>query len=167
MKNFIKHQIGFLISGFVFWLPIAVIILIIVFLFNNLEDFGRNLLLLYVPERFIFPGFGIVLGVLFIYFTGMILKLGKVTRFFPEFLFWACLNATKPANTRAKPLPVETPAMKLIKEPHKMANVVSSNIAMMTCITPPRITSIEPIEIRFRRLLFIISPYILNAWRLP
>jgi uncharacterized membrane protein len=82
MKNFLKHQIGFLISGFVFWLPIVVIILIIVFLFDNLEDFGRNVLLLYVPERFIFPGFGIVLGLLLIYFSGMILKLGKVTRFF-------------------------------------------------------------------------------------
>ena len=82
MRSFIKNQIGFLLSGFVFWLPIAVLILIIVFLFNNLEDIGRKILLLYLPESWGFPGFGIVFGILLMYLSGIVLKLTKVKRFF-------------------------------------------------------------------------------------
>jgi hypothetical protein len=82
MGRFVRNQIGFLLSGFVFWLPIAVLILIIVFLFSNLEDIGRRVLLLYLPENLVFPGFGVVFGILLIYFSGMLMKLKKVRRFF-------------------------------------------------------------------------------------
>lgn len=82
MRSFVKNQVGFLLSGFAFWLPIAVLILVIVFLFNNLEEIGRKILLVYLPENLVFSGFGIVFGILLMYFSGMVLKLTKVRRLF-------------------------------------------------------------------------------------
>ena len=82
--RFAKKQITFLLFGFVFWLPIAVLIYIIVFLFNNVEDIGRKFLLLFLPEQFLFAGFGIVLGLLIVYFSGIVLKLTKVGRVFSK-----------------------------------------------------------------------------------
>jgi uncharacterized membrane protein len=82
--RFFKNQLTFLLFGFVFWLPIAVLIYIIVFLFTNVEDIGRKFLLLFLPEQFLFAGFGIVLGLLIVYFSGIILKLTKVGRFFSK-----------------------------------------------------------------------------------
>jgi uncharacterized membrane protein len=80
----VKNQLTYLLFGFVFWLPIAVLIYIIVFLFNNVEDIGRKFLLLFLPEQFLFAGFGIVLGILIVYFSGIILKLTKVGRVFSK-----------------------------------------------------------------------------------
>ncbi|MFX0196210.1 MAG: hypothetical protein ACFFCW_08820, partial [Candidatus Hodarchaeota archaeon] len=69
-----KNQLTFLLYGFVFWLPIAVLIYIIVFLFNNVEDLGKDFLLLFIPEQFVYTGFGILLGIIIIYLTGVVLK---------------------------------------------------------------------------------------------
>jgi uncharacterized membrane protein len=82
--RFIKNQLTFLLYGFVFWLPIAVLIYIIVFLFNNVEDIGRKFLLLLLPEQFYFAGFGIVLGILIVYFSGVLLKATRVGRIFSK-----------------------------------------------------------------------------------
>jgi hypothetical protein len=72
--DFIKERLGEILSGFVFWLPISIIILVSSFLFTNLEDFGRNLLVLFIPEEFIHPGFGAILGIIVFLLTGIILK---------------------------------------------------------------------------------------------
>jgi uncharacterized membrane protein len=82
--RFVKNQITFLLFGFVFWLPIVVLIYIIVFLFNNFEDIGRKFLLLFLPEQFFYSGFGIVFGILIVYFSGIVLKLTKVGRAFSK-----------------------------------------------------------------------------------
>jgi uncharacterized membrane protein len=84
MIRFVKNQLTFLLYGFVFWLPIAVLIYIIVFLFNNVEDIGRKFLLLLLPEQFYFAGFGIVLGILIVYFSGIVLKSTRVGRVFSK-----------------------------------------------------------------------------------
>jgi uncharacterized membrane protein len=78
MMKSIKNQLTFLLFGFVFWLPIVVLILILVFLFNNVEDYGRKFLLLFLPEQYFHSGFGIVFGILLIYLSGVILKLTKI-----------------------------------------------------------------------------------------
>ena len=62
--SFIKERLGDTLSGFVFWLPISIIVLVSRFLFTNLEDFGRNLLVLFVPEKSVHPGFGAILGII-------------------------------------------------------------------------------------------------------
>jgi uncharacterized membrane protein len=82
--RFVKNQLTFLLYGFVFWLPIAVLIYIIVFLFFNVEDIGRKFLLLFLPEQFYFAGFGIVLGILIVYFSGIVLKSTRVGRVFSK-----------------------------------------------------------------------------------
>jgi uncharacterized membrane protein len=82
--RFVKNQLTFLLYGFVFWLPIAVLIYIIVFLFSNVEDIGRKFLLLLIPEQFYFAGFGIVLGILIVYFSGIVLKSTRVGRVFSK-----------------------------------------------------------------------------------
>jgi hypothetical protein len=84
MGRFIRNHVGFLWSGFVFWFPIIVIAIIIIFLFNNLEDIGRKFLLLYLPDQWVFYGFGIVFGILLMYLSGMVLKSSKVRRFFSK-----------------------------------------------------------------------------------
>jgi len=82
--RFVKNQLTFLLFGFVFWLPVAVLIYIIVFLFTNVEDIGRKFLNLFIPEQFVYAGFGIVLGILIVYLSGIVLKLTKVGRVFSK-----------------------------------------------------------------------------------
>ncbi len=79
--RFVKNQLTFLLFGFIFWLPVAVLAYIIVFLFSNVEDFGREFLELFIPEQFIYAGFGILLGIIIIYLTGVVLKLDRVRKF--------------------------------------------------------------------------------------
>jgi hypothetical protein len=66
--------LGDILSGFVFWLPISITILVISFLYTTLEDFGRSFLVLFIPKEFIHPGFGAILGIIVFLLTGIILK---------------------------------------------------------------------------------------------
>jgi uncharacterized membrane protein len=82
MNKFIKNQISFLIFGFVFWLPIAVVIFIFVFLYDNIEDVGRKIFLWVLPERYFHQGFGILIAIILIYLTGILLKYTKIKSIF-------------------------------------------------------------------------------------
>jgi hypothetical protein len=84
VRKFVKNQISFLMFGLAFWLPIAVLIFVLVFLFGNLEAIGRKFLLLLIPEQWFHSGFGIVLGVLLLYFSGMALKLTRIRKLFSK-----------------------------------------------------------------------------------
>jgi uncharacterized membrane protein len=84
VKKFFKNQITFLLFGLGFWLPITVLIFIIVFLFNNLEEIGRKILLVFVPEKFFYSGFGIVFGILIVYFSGIVLKSTRIKEVFSK-----------------------------------------------------------------------------------
>jgi len=55
-----------------------------VFLFNNIEDYGRKVLLFILPEKYFHPGFGIVFFILLVYLSGVILKLTKIKRIFSK-----------------------------------------------------------------------------------
>ena len=72
--TFIKDRMGDILSGFVFWLPIGIIILVGSYLYSNLEDLGRSLLLFIFPEKLVNPGFGILLWMIVFWLTGIILK---------------------------------------------------------------------------------------------
>ena len=84
MRKFVKNQIGFLLFGLAFWLPIAVLVVVLVFLFNNLEEIGRKIFLLLLPEKLFYSGFGIVFGILLLYFSGIALKLTKIREVFSK-----------------------------------------------------------------------------------
>ena len=84
MRKFLKNQFTFLLFGFVFWLPVAVLIFIVALMFSNLEEIGRKILLVFLPEKLFHSGFGIVLGILVVYFSGIVLKLTKIKSLFSK-----------------------------------------------------------------------------------
>jgi uncharacterized membrane protein len=78
MKKFFKSQSTFMLFGLVFWLPVGIILYILYLLLSNVENIGNMLLLLALPDAVVHPGFGIVLFILLVYFSGMLLKLTKI-----------------------------------------------------------------------------------------
>jgi len=81
MSELIKKQFTFIIYGLVFWLPVALVLYIAVLLFGNVENIGRMLLGVVVPDKYLYTGFGIILFILIVYISGILLKttkLGKV-----------------------------------------------------------------------------------------
>jgi hypothetical protein len=80
MKKLFRTQIGIIIWGFAFWLPIAVLIFVLIFLFSNVEDLGKKLFLLFIPDDLYHQGFGIILGLLLIYISGVILKAKRIRK---------------------------------------------------------------------------------------
>lgn len=78
MKGFFKSQITFLLFGFVFWLPLVILLYILVLLFTNAESIGKIILTAVIPGTLVYPGFGIILLLLIVYFSGFILKATKV-----------------------------------------------------------------------------------------
>ncbi len=82
MKLFLKTQISFLLYGFIFWFPIAVLIIVIAFLLGNLETLGGRVLIWILPDNLVKPGLGIALGVVIIYLSGILLRLTRVRSLF-------------------------------------------------------------------------------------
>jgi uncharacterized membrane protein len=80
MKELIKKQFTFLLYGFVFWLPLILVIYIGILLFGNAEKVGRMILGVEVPEKYLYTGLGFVLCIFIVYFSGMLLKLTNVGR---------------------------------------------------------------------------------------
>ncbi len=84
MQRFVKGQITFILFGFGFWLPIIVLITVSIFLFTNLEEIGRRILSVFLPESFFHSGFGIAFGILLVYVSGIVLKLTKIGKLFAK-----------------------------------------------------------------------------------
>jgi uncharacterized membrane protein len=78
MKELFKKQSTFIIYGLVFWLPVVLVIYIGVLLFGNAENIGTKILGVAIPHKYLYYGFGVILCVLIVYFSGMILKLTKL-----------------------------------------------------------------------------------------
>jgi hypothetical protein len=76
--KFIKNQFTFLMFGFVFWLPISVLIIILIFILNNVENIGSRILEIFVPVEYLHYGYGIVLGILIVYISGVVLRQTRV-----------------------------------------------------------------------------------------
>jgi uncharacterized membrane protein len=77
MKKFFKKLTTYLIYGFVFWLPVTLVIYIAVLLFSNAEKIGRMILELGVSDAHLFTGFGIILCLLIVFLSGVLLKSTK------------------------------------------------------------------------------------------
>jgi uncharacterized membrane protein len=78
MKGLIQKQFTFMLYGFVFWLPVILVIYIAALLFSNGEKIGRMILGVAVPNRYLYTGLGVILCILIVYFSGMLLKLTKI-----------------------------------------------------------------------------------------
>ena len=64
MSGLLKKQLTFLLYGFVFWLPLILVIYIGILLFGNAEKVGRMILGVAVPEKYLYTGLGFVLCIL-------------------------------------------------------------------------------------------------------
>jgi uncharacterized membrane protein len=73
-----KKLFTFLIYGFVFWLPVILVVYIAVLLSGNAESAGRMILGTVVPDQYLFAGFGIIFCLLIVFVTGILLKLTKL-----------------------------------------------------------------------------------------
>ena len=80
MRGLFKKQFTFILYGFVFWLPVILVIYIAALFFSNAEKIGKMLLGVVVPDKFLYAGLGFVLCILIVYFSGILLKLTKVGR---------------------------------------------------------------------------------------
>ena len=78
MKDFLRKQSTFILYGFVFWLPVILVIYIAILLFANAEKVGRMILGVVVPDKYLYFGLGVIFCILIVYFSGMLLKLTKV-----------------------------------------------------------------------------------------
>ena len=87
MRGFFKSQITFMFYGFIFWLPVGLAIYIAVLLFTNAEEIGRMILAVAIPDRYLYAGFGIILCLLIVYFSGALLKLTRVGKAFSKIPF--------------------------------------------------------------------------------
>jgi uncharacterized membrane protein len=87
MKEFIKKQSTFILYGFVFWLPVILVVYVGILLFTNGEKVGRIILGVAVPDKFLYTGLGFVLCILIIYLSGMLLKLTKVGKILSKIPF--------------------------------------------------------------------------------
>ncbi len=72
--SFFKHQLGNLLLGFVFWLPIGIIILIANQIYDSLDPIGQDAVSWLLPDRGVGSGTGIVFWVLVMFVTGLALK---------------------------------------------------------------------------------------------
>lgn len=77
----LKPQLGYLLLGLVFWLPIGVAFLVGSYFFGSLEKLGSNLLDYFLPERIIYSGSGVALCIVIMFITGILLKSTSVGRF--------------------------------------------------------------------------------------
>jgi hypothetical protein len=80
MSKLIRAQLGVFLYGFAFWFPIAILIFVLIFLFNNVEDIGRNLFVLFLSPDFYHTGYGLLLGLIVVYLSGLILKMARVRK---------------------------------------------------------------------------------------
>jgi len=78
LGRFFKNQFTFILYGFVFWLPVVIVLYILFLLLGNAESFGKAVLSPFLPKTLLRPGFGIILFILILYFSGFILKSTKV-----------------------------------------------------------------------------------------
>jgi uncharacterized membrane protein len=78
MMNFIRKQLTFLLYGFVFWLPVLLVVYIGMFFYDNAEKIGRWMLSVLGDDKYLFTGIGLLLCLVIVYLSGISLKLTSV-----------------------------------------------------------------------------------------
>ena len=66
-----------MIYGFVFWLPVILVIYILFFFSVMAKTSGKQFCGVAIPDKYLYSGFGIILCILIVYFSGILLKLTK------------------------------------------------------------------------------------------
>jgi uncharacterized membrane protein len=81
IKRFFKNQISNLLYGFVFWLPIILVLLIAVYIFANVENFGKNIINSLLPSWTIYPGTVSLICLIMFFITGLIMHKTRINKF--------------------------------------------------------------------------------------
>ena len=87
MKRFFTRLMTFLLYGFVFWLPLLLVIYIGFLLFGNTEKIGRAILGVVVADTYLYAGFGTILCLLIVCISGVALKLTRVGKLLSKIPF--------------------------------------------------------------------------------
>lgn len=72
--SWVKHQMGYLLVGVIFWLPIGIVALIINQMYGGLDPLGRDILKAFLPDSLATSGTGMGLWVALLFTTGLLLK---------------------------------------------------------------------------------------------
>ena len=83
MKKTIRSLFSIFLYGLAFWFPIIIVIFVLLFLYDQLEDVGRRILLTLIPDNYqgyINAGYGAFLGLIIIFISGAILKMAGVRK---------------------------------------------------------------------------------------
>src|SRR3990172_10297255 len=87
MKRFFTRLMTFLLYGFVFWLPLLLVIYIGFLLFGNTEKIGRAILGVVLADTYLYSGFGTILCLLIVCLSGVALKLTRVGKLLSKIPF--------------------------------------------------------------------------------
>ncbi|UCC60012.1 MAG: hypothetical protein JSW38_06250 [Dehalococcoidia bacterium] len=79
--GFIKNQLKYLLAGFVFWLPVGVLVFIVRYLISVLEDSGNDFLEWFVRDGTVYTGLGTLLWIVVFFLTGLVLNRTRIGDF--------------------------------------------------------------------------------------
>ena len=69
-----RAQISFLFEGFVFWLPVIIVVALLIWLGIFIDNLGQDILKTFFNEKYLFTGSGFVLILFLFYVTGFLSK---------------------------------------------------------------------------------------------
>ncbi|MBI2858791.1 MAG: hypothetical protein HYX90_06915 [Chloroflexi bacterium] len=79
--SFFRAQLGFVFYGLIIWLPLGIVLFLLFMLLGNLDSAGRRILGFFAPPGFpIYPGYGLLLGILLVYVTGLAMRKTSIGR---------------------------------------------------------------------------------------
>jgi len=79
--KFIKNQLKYLLAGFVFWLPVGILVFIVRYLLGVLEDSGNNFLEWCFRDRTVYTGLGTLFWIAVFFLTGLVLNKTRIGDF--------------------------------------------------------------------------------------
>jgi uncharacterized membrane protein len=72
--RFVRNLVGYLVTGLIFWFPVAIVVFLLRYIFANLEDLGRVFIGWFLPREFAHTGIGTIISIVAVILTGLILK---------------------------------------------------------------------------------------------
>jgi uncharacterized membrane protein len=79
--GFIKNLLKYLLAGFVFWLPVGILVFIIRYLLGVLEGTGEDFLLWFINDGSIYTGLGTLFWIAVFFLTGVVLNRTRIGDF--------------------------------------------------------------------------------------
>ncbi|HET9843774.1 MAG TPA: DUF502 domain-containing protein, partial [Gammaproteobacteria bacterium] len=78
----IKEIRQIFLNGLKVFLPIVITFAIVIWIFYYIELFFGNIIRIFIPDRYYFDGLGIIIGVLFVFILGVLLRAWIITKLY-------------------------------------------------------------------------------------